>query len=261
MRFLIIGDVIGQPGRNALRELLPKLKDEKKVDVVLANVENSAGGFGITRKVYDQLKDYGVDVMTSGNHIWDKKEVLQFINDVPDLLRPANYPEGVPGKGYGIFEKNGKTFAVINLMGRVFMDSSLDNPFRIFDRIFNEIKSRTPIILVDFHGEATSEKWAFGIYADGKVSAVYGTHTHVPTADECILKGGTAYTTDVGMTGPWYSVIGMHHKEPIERFLYGLPRRFKVEEKEKVVFNALLVDIDDDTGRATYVERIKTFVD
>ena len=260
MKFLIIGDIIGRPGRKALRELLPKLKEELNYNVVIANVENSAGGFGITKKVYKELKDLGIDVLTSGNHIWDKKEVFEFIDQTQDLLRPANYPPGVPGRGYGIYEKNNIKFAVINLMGKVYMDCNLENPFRVFDKIYEEVSKETNIILVDFHAEATSEKWCFGIYADGKVSVVYGTHTHVPTADEFILKNGTGYVSDVGMTGVWYSAIGMKPKQAIERILYSLPRRLEVEDKGEIVFNAILVDIDEETGKTKSIERIKRFL-
>ncbi len=260
MKFLIIGDVIGRPGRKALKVFLPKLKEELCYDVVIANVENSAGGFGITKKVYKELKEIGVDVMTSGNHIWDKKEVFEFIDSTPDLLRPANYPTGAPGKGYGIYEKNGIKFAVINLMGKVFMDCNLDNPFRVFDRVYEKVSKETHIILVDFHAEATSEKWCFGIYADGKVSMVYGTHTHVPTADEFILKNGTGYVSDVGMTGVWYSAIGMKPKQAIEKMLTSLPRRFEVEEKGEIIFNAILVDIDRETGKTKSIGRVKRFL-
>ena len=257
MRFLILGDIVGKPGRKAVAQLLGSLRERERADVVIANVENAAGGFGITKKVYEELKSYGIDLFTSGNHIWDKKEVYEFIDKAEDLLRPANYPPGVPGKGYGVYEKGGRRFALINLMGRIFLDPNLDNPFRIFDSIYEELLKETKVIVVDFHAETTSEKWAFGIYVDGRASVVYGTHTHVPTADETILKKGTAYVTDVGMTGAMYSVIGMHSKEPIERFLYALPRRFKVEEKEGVVLNALVVDIDEDTGRAREIRRIR----
>jgi metallophosphoesterase (TIGR00282 family) len=260
MRFLIIGDIVGRPGRRAVAKVMEEIREEEGVEVVLANVENAAGGFGITRKVYEELKNMGIDVFTSGNHIWDKKEVLDFIDSSPDLLRPANYPEGVPGRGYGIFEKDGRRFAVINLMGRVFMDSGLENPFRVFDSIYKEVSRETKVVLVDFHAEATSEKWAFALYADGRASVVYGTHTHVPTADEMVLKGGTAYVTDVGMTGSLYSVIGMRPKEPIERFLLAMPRRFQVEEKGEVVFNAVVVEVEEDTGRAKSIKRIKRSV-
>ena len=257
MRFLIFGDIVGKPGRRTVSRLLPSLRERFNPDVVIANVENSAGGFGITKKVYKELKSMGIDLFTSGNHIWDKKEIYDFINEAQDLLRPANYPEGVPGRGYGIFEKNGVKFALINLMGRIFLDPNLDNPFRVFDEIYEEVSKETKVILVDFHAETTSEKNAFGLYVDGRASVVYGTHTHVPTADEMILKKGTAYITDVGMTGGLYSVIGMHGEEPLYRFLYGLPKRFKVEEKEDTVLNALLVDVDESTGKATHIERIQ----
>ncbi|HIQ48846.1 MAG TPA: TIGR00282 family metallophosphoesterase [Aquifex aeolicus] len=260
MRILAIGDIIGKPGRKALREFLPKLKEEIAYDVVIANVENAAGGFGLTRKVYEELMDMGVDIMTSGNHIWDKKEIYQFIDDTENLLRPANYPEGVPGRGYGVFKKNGIKFAVINLMGRVFMDYNLENPFKVFDKIYEEVSRETNLVIVDFHAEATSEKWAFGIYVDGRASLVYGTHTHVPTADELILKKGTGYVSDVGMTGVWYSAIGMKPKEPIEKFLTGLPRRFEVEDKGEIVLNAILVDLDETTGKTKSIERIKRFL-
>ena len=260
MKFLIIGDIIGRPGRKALRELLPKLKNELSYDIVIANVENAAGGFGITKKVYKELKDIGIDIMTSGNHIWDKKEIFEFIDDATDLLRPANYPEGTPGRGYSIFEKRGIKFAVINLMGKAFMDCNLENPFRIFDKIYEEISKETKIILVDFHAETTAEKWCFGIYVDGKVSTVYGTHTHIPTADEFILKNGTGYVTDVGMTGVWYSAIGMKPKQAIERMLTALPKRLEVEDKGEIMFNAILVDIDEKAGKTKSIERIKRFV-
>ena len=261
MRFLIIGDIVGRPGRKAVSVVIDEIKREERIDVTLANVENAAGGFGITKKVYEELKIIGIDILTSGNHIWDKKEVLQFIDSAEDLLRPANYPEGVPGRGYGVFEANGKKFAVVNLMGRVFMDSGLEDPFRTFDRIYEALSKETKVIVVDFHAEATSEKWAFGIYVDGRASVVYGTHTHVPTADETLLRHGTAYVTDVGMTGPWYSVIGMRAKEPIERFLLSMPRRFQVEEKGEVVFNAVVVEVDEDSGRAVEIKRIKRFLE
>ncbi|MDW8066514.1 MAG: TIGR00282 family metallophosphoesterase [Aquificaceae bacterium] len=258
MRFLIFGDIIGKPARKALRYFLAGYRDF--VDAVIVNVENAAGGFGITKSVYDELLSMGVDVMTSGNHIWDKKEVYTFIDQVDNLLRPANYPSGVPGKGYGIYQKNGVSFAVVNLMGRSLLDSNLDNPFLLFDRLYEELSKETPIILVDFHAETTSEKWAFGIYADGRASVVYGTHTHVPTADQVILKKGTAYVSDVGMTGCWYSAIGMKPEEAIKRFTKGIPQKYEVEEKEDVVLNAIVVEVDDTTGRAKNIERIQKYI-
>jgi len=257
MKFLVVGDIIGKPGRKALKYYA--ISHPGTFDVLVVNVENSAGGFGINKKVYEELKAIGVDVMTSGNHIWDKKEVLEFIN-TSDLLRPANYPEGAPGRGYGIYEKKGVKFAVINLMGRVFMDPNLENPFSTFDRIYEEIREQTPIILVDFHGEATSEKSAFGIYADGRASLVYGTHTHVPTADQVILKKGTGYVSDVGMSGCWYSAIGMKSEDVIRKFLTGLPQRFEVEEKEDVVFNGVLAEIDEGSGKCSRIERVQKYI-
>ncbi len=258
MRLFVVGDIIGKPGRRALKYMLKGYRD--LVDLVLVNVENAAGGFGITKKVYEELKSLGVDFMTSGNHIWDKKEVYEFIDSVKDLLRPANYPDGVPGKGYGLFEKDGVKFALINLMGRSLLDSNLDNPFRVFDRIYQEVSKITNIIIVDFHAETTSEKWAFGLYVDGRASLVYGTHTHVPTADHTILKHGTGYITDVGMSGCWYSVIGMKSKEAIERFLKGIPQKYEVEEKEDVIFNGLLVDIDNISGKTLRIERLQYYI-
>ncbi|WP_448583402.1 TIGR00282 family metallophosphoesterase [Thermocrinis sp.] len=257
MKFLIVGDIVGKPGRKALKYYA--ISHPNSFDVLVVNVENSAGGFGINRKVYEELKSIGVDVMTSGNHIWDKKEVFEFIS-ADDLLRPANYPPNVPGKGYGIYEKHGIKFAVINLMGRVFLDTHLENPFHTFEQIYQEVSKQTPIILVDFHAEATSEKWAFGLYVDGRASVVFGTHTHVPTADEIILKKGTGFVSDVGMSGCWYSVIGMKADNVINKFLTGLPQRYEVEEKEDVVFNAILVDIHENSGKCLSIQRIQKYI-
>ncbi|MFN3813572.1 MAG: TIGR00282 family metallophosphoesterase [Aquificaceae bacterium] len=258
MKVLAVGDIIGKPGRMAIRYVLEKLKGT--FDVVIVNVENAAGGFGLTKEVYSELKSYGIDLMTSGNHIWDKKEIHEFIDNVPDLLRPANYPYGVPGKGYGIFDKNNVKFALINLMGRVFLDTNLDSPFSSFDRIYEEVSKETKIILVDFHAETTSEKWAFGIYVDGRASFVFGTHTHVPTADQIILKYGTGYISDIGMSGCWYSVIGMKPKEAIERFLKGIPKKYEVEERGDLVFNGVVADIDEASGRTTNIKRLQYYI-
>jgi len=257
MKLLIVGDIIGKPGRKALKHYT--ISHPNSFDVLIVNVENSAGGFGINRRVYEELKSMGVDVMTSGNHIWDKKEVLEFI-DVEDLLRPANYPPKVPGKGYGVYQKNGIKFAVINLMGRVFLDPHLENPFYTFDRLYEEVSKQTPIILVDFHAEATSEKYAFGMYADGRASVVFGTHTHVPTADQIVLRNGTGFVSDVGMSGCWYSVIGMKPEQIINKFLTGIPQRYEVEEKEDVVFNAILADIDESSGKCLSIQRIQKYI-
>ncbi len=259
MRLLIVGDVIGEPGRRALAHILRDLRKNENIDIVITNVENLAGGFGITEKVYSYIKSLGVDIMTSGNHIWDKKEILKFIDSADVLLRPANYPVGVPGRGYGIFQKGGVRYCVINLMGRIFLDCNLENPFRTFDYIYEEVKNIADIIVVDFHAEATSEKWAFAIHVDGRATVVYGTHTHVPTADECILPKGTAYVTDVGMTGPWYSVIGMKADQPLRKFIYGLPQKYEVAGGD-LIFNSIVVDVNESTGKAENIRRIKRLI-
>ncbi|WP_457640584.1 TIGR00282 family metallophosphoesterase [Persephonella sp.] len=253
MKFLIIGDVIGRTGRNALKEFLPSLLKEEQPDLVIANGENSAGGFGITKKVYDELLSLGIDVITSGNHIWDKKEVLKFIDQEERLLRPANYPPSALGRGYGVYTKDNKKIAVINLMGRVFMGIPLDCPFRKFDEIYEELKDTVDYIIVDFHGEATSEKMAFGYYVDGRADIVFGTHSHVPTADEQILPKGTAYITDVGLTGAVHSVIGMKIEEPIQKFITGMPIKYEVATKG-FLLNCLIVEIDE---TETKIKRVK----
>lgn len=243
MRFLLIGDVIGRTGRTALKHFLPVLISEENIDFVVANGENAAGGFGITKKVFNELIFLNIDVITSGNHIWDKKEVLEFIDSEHRLLRPANYPPGTPGNGYGIYEKNGEKVAVINLMGRVFMGIPLDCPFRKFDEIYEEVKDKADYIIVDFHAETTSEKTAFGFYVDGRADIVFGTHSHVQTSDEIFLPKGTAYITDVGLTGALYSVIGMKIEEPIEKFLTGMPRKYEVATGD-LLFQGLIVDTE-----------------
>ncbi|ACO04861.1 MAG TPA: TIGR00282 family metallophosphoesterase [Persephonella sp.] len=253
MKFLIIGDVIGRTGRNALREFLPSLIDKEEPDFIIANGENAAGGFGITKKVLDELLSMGIDVITSGNHIWDKKEIVQFIDQEERLLRPANYPPSALGRGYGIYKKNDKRIAVINLMGRVFMGIPLDCPFRTFDEIYEKIKDTVDYIVVDFHAEATSEKMAFGYYVDGKADIVFGTHSHVPTADEQILPKGTAYITDVGLTGAVHSVIGMKIDQPIQKFLTGMPVKYEVATGG-YLFHAIVVEKTDEK---TEIRRIK----
>jgi len=252
MRFLLIGDIIGRPGRNALKKFLPGLIEKYKIDFVVANAENAAGGFGLTPKVYNQLIKLKIDVLTSGNHIFDKKEIFEII-EKENLLRPANYPPDAPGKGYGIFEKNSKKVAVINLMGRVFMGIPLDCPFRRFDEIYEEIKNKVDYIIVDFHAEATSEKMAFGYYVDGRADIVFGTHSHVATADEKTLINGTVYITDVGLTGAYHSVIGMKIDEPIKKFLTGIGKRYEVSTKG-FLFNALFVEKEDNIIK---IEKIK----
>ncbi len=255
MRILFIGDIVGRPGRELVRQGLGALVDHHAIDLVIANAENAAAGFGITREIGDQLLEWGVDVMTSGNHIWDKKESLDYIGAESRLLRPANYPAGAPGNGsYLARAKDGQTVGVINVMGRVFM-GLLDDPFRIVLEEIEELKPRARIIFVDFHAEATSEKVAMGWHVDGKVTAVVGTHTHVQTADERILPNGTAYLTDVGMTGPHDSVIGVDIPAALGKFINGLPARFETAT-ENPRLNAVMIEADEQTGRATDIERL-----
>ena len=255
MRILFIGDIVGKPGRDLLRRGLRPLIDHFGVEFVIANVENSAAGFGITKDIGDSIVEWGVDVMTSGNHIWDKKEVLDYIPTERRLLRPANYPAGVPGHGAHVAQSgDGRSVGVINVMGRVFM-LNIDDPFQIVLREIEAMRARTRIIIVDFHAEATSEKIAMGWHLDGKVTLVVGTHTHVQTADERILPNGTAYLTDAGMTGPHDSIIGMERQPALARFLSGMPSRFEPATGNPRL-NGVIVDADDKTGRAVAVRRI-----
>ena len=255
MRILFIGDIVGKPGRELLRKGLRPLVDHHGVEFVIANVENSANGFGITKDIGDTILEWGVDVMTSGNHIWDKKEAIDYIPTEPRLLRPANYPAGVPGRGAYVAQSgDGRAVGVINAMGRVFM-LNIDDPFQIVPREIEAMRSRTKIIIVDFHAEATSEKIAMGWHLDGKVTLVVGTHTHVQTADERILPNGTAYLTDAGMTGPHDSIIGMEREPALARFLNGMPSRFEPATGNPRL-NGVIVDADDKTGRAVAVRRI-----
>lgn len=251
--FLFIGDIIGHPGRRALRRCLPRLREKYSPDFIVANAENAAGGVGITEEVGTELLGL-VDVLTSGNHVWDKKEALPYLDREPRLLRPANYPSPNPGKGSYILESTrGWKAGVLNLQGRVFMEP-LDCPFRVADGEVAKLRTMTPIIVVDFHAEATSEKQALGWHLDGKVSAVIGTHTHVPTADERILPRGTAYITDVGMVGGYHSVIGIRPEQAVARFLTARPQRFE-PEKEGLVFSSVYIEVDAATGRALSVHR------
>jgi metallophosphoesterase (TIGR00282 family) len=255
MRILFIGDIIGRPGRELVRKGLRPLVEHHAVDFVIANAENSAAGFGVTKDIGDTLLEYGVDVMTSGNHVWDKKEALDYIATQPKLLRPANYPAGVPGRGSYIAQTgDGRAVGVINVMGRVFMQP-LDDPFAVVLKEIDAIKGRTRVIVVDFHAEATSEKIAMGWHLDGKVTLVVGTHTHVQTADERILPNGTAYLTDSGMTGPHDSIIGMEREPALYRFLTGLPSKFEPATGNPRL-NGVLVEADDKTGRAVKVLRL-----
>ena len=255
VRILFIGDIVGRPGRDLVKRGLPGLVEHHSIDVVIANAENAAAGFGITREIGDQLLDWGVDVMTSGNHVWDKKEALDYIGTESRLLRPANYPAGVPGNGsYLARTKDGQTIGVINVMGRVFMQN-IDDPFAIVLREIEKLRDRTRTIFVDFHAEATSEKIAMGWHLDGRVTAVIGTHTHVQTADERILPKGTGYLTDVGMTGPHDSVIGVEIEPALGRFLNALPARFETATGNPRL-NAVVIESDPQSGRATDIDRI-----
>lgn len=254
LRVLLTGDTVARAGRRVLEERLLDLRAEREIDFVVSNVENAAAGFSITPRIAEDLLAAGVDVMTSGNHIFDKKEVLDYIEKQPRLLRPANYPPGVPGKGRWVGKIRGIPIAVINVQGRVFMPPS-DDPFRSVDAQLHALEPSVKVILVDVHAEATSEKMAMGRYLDGRVSAVVGTHTHVQTADEQILPEATAYITDLGMTGPHDGVIGTQTQIVIERFLKGLAPKLEPCEGE-IKLNGLIVDVDETTGRALRVERL-----
>src|SRR5258707_11772395 len=255
MRILFIGDIVGRPGRELVRDGLRGLVEYHSIDFVIANAENAAAGFGITREIGDQLLDWGVEVMTSGNHIWDKKEALDYIGAEPRLLRPANYPAGAPGNGSYLARTRGDcSVGVVNVMGRVFM-LNIDDPFTVVLREVQALKERTRIVFVDFHAEATSEKIAMGWHLDGRATAVVGTHTHVQTADERILPKGTAYLTDVGMTGPHDSIIGVDIQAALGRFLTALPARFETAT-ENPRLNAVIVEADQQTGLAADIERV-----
>ena len=255
MNILFIGDIIGRPGRELIRVGLRALVERYSLDLVIANAENSAAGFGITKDIGDTLLEWGIDVMTSGNHIWDKKEAMPYIAGEPRLLRPANYPAGVPGRGSYVAQTgDGRAVGVINVRGRVFM-LNIDDPFAVVLREIEAIRHRTRVIIVDFHAEATSEKVAMGWHLDGKVTAVLGTHTHVQTADERVLPGGTAYLTDAGMTGPHDSIIGMEKEPSLARFLNAMPSRFEPATGNPRL-NGAVIEADDKTGRATNITRI-----
>jgi metallophosphoesterase (TIGR00282 family) len=254
MRILFIGDIVGSPGRRIVSERLADLIAQRQVELTVANAENAASGFGITPRLTEELLAAGIDVLTGGNHIWDRKEILEYFPHQPRLLRPANYPPGAPGSGLYIgATRAGAGYAVLNLQGRTFM-ADIECPFRAADRELAKVPSDVRVVLVDMHAEATSEKQAMGWYLDGKVSAVIGTHTHVATADERVLVGGTAYITDVGMTGPHDAVIGMEKQRMIQRFLDALPARFDVAEGD-VQMNTVLLEVDPATGRARSIER------
>ena len=260
MRILFIGDIVGRPGRELVRRGVGGLVNFHAADIVVANAENAAAGFGITREIGDQILGWGVDVMTSGNHIWDKKEAIDYIGAEPRLIRPANFPAGVPGNGsYLARTADGRTAGVVNVMGRVFM-LNIDDPFAVVLKEIEAMRQRTRVIFVDFHAEATSEKIAMGWHLDGKVTAMVGTHTHVQTADERLLPKGTAYLTDVGMTGPHDSVIGVEIAPALGRFLNAMPARFETATANPRL-NAVLIEADEKTGLATDIERLSYSLD
>lgn len=255
MKILIIGDIVGNTGVNKVKQVLPQYIKENNIDFVIANGENSADGMGITSKIFKDLMIAGVNVVTMGNHTWGKKDIFNIIEE-KNLLRPANYPKTVLGKGYDIYECNGKKICVINLIGRVDMNVLSENPFIVVKDIINEIRNNANIIIVDFHAEATAEKIAMGYYLDGEITCLYGTHTHVQTADEQILEKGTAYITDIGMTGPRKSVIGMEVGVSIKRFVTTLPERYKLSDDKKAFMNGCLLEINDKNCRAENIKRI-----
>ena len=252
MRILAVGDLVGECGLNRLKQTLPRIKEEKMIDFVIVNAENVSGGMGITIKDFNELLKLGIDVITMGNHTWAKKDIFEFI-DNPKLLRPANYSKGIVGKGMNIYECKGKKIAVINLIGRTDMNVLSENPFTVVENLLKEIK--VDIVIIDFHAEATAEKIAMKYFLDGKATVLFGTHTHVQTADEKKKKKGLGYITDLGMTGPKESVIGMNKEASIKRFLTSLPERYKVAEGESI-FNACIFEINEDNCRTIKIERI-----
>jgi hypothetical protein len=254
MKILAVGDIVGKTGIQKLKETLPEVIKENNIDFVIVNGENSAEGMGLTEKMYREILDLNVNVITMGNHTWGKKEIFNFIDEKP-IVRPANYARNNPGKGYDIYEVKGKKIAVINLIGRVTMGVLSENPFLIAKDIVTDIKDKTDIIIIDIHAEATAEKIALGYYLDGEVSIIFGTHTHVQTADEKILEKGTGYITDIGMTGPEKSVIGMDIEASIKRFETSLPEKYKVAEGNGM-FNSCLFEVDDNTNKVVKIERI-----
>jgi metallophosphoesterase (TIGR00282 family) len=264
VKLLFIGDIVGQPGRRAVNELLPRLREQHALDFVITNGENSAGGSGITPKTAAEIFSAGVDVITSGDHLWDQKEVMELLTGEKRFLRPLNYPTDVPGRGCGVFEVqspgskvNGPlAVAILNLQGRTFMQPPLDNPFPLAAEAVKHLRERTKIVFVDFHAEATSEKIALARFLDGQVSAVVGTHTHVQTADEQIFPGGTAYLSDAGFTGPHESVLGREIEPVIKKFLTGMPQRFEVA-KNRVLLQGAVIEIDDVSGRSLKIQRVQ----
>jgi len=255
MKVLFVGDIIGKLGRKICEDLLPGLTREFAPDLMIVNGENSAHGYGITENIYKDLVEMGFGVITMGNHVWDKKDLVINIDKMPLLVRPANYPPSVPGKEHIIVNVKGTKVGIINLSGRTFMQA-LDCPFRAAERIAAEIRKETPLIIVDMHAEATSEKCALAWFLDGKVSGVLGTHTHVMTADERILPGGTAFISDIGMVGGYESIIGMNRKQILKRFVTQLPEKFEPVDEGPGLFNAVILEIDPQSGKALKIERI-----
>lgn len=254
MKILAVGDIVGESGVRKLKEELPRIKKEKNIDFVITNGENSAGGMGLTERNFKDIMEAGTNVVTMGNHTWGKKEIFKFI-DHPKLIRPANYPKGVVGKGYSIYNCKDKKIAVINLLGRVYINILSDNPFLVAKEIVEKIKDEVDIIIIDFHAEATGEKITLGHYLDGKVTAIYGTHTHVQTADERILPKGTGFISDIGMTGPKNSALGMDISVVIKRFETALPERYKMAKGE-CMLNGVIFDVDDNTNKVKKITRI-----
>ncbi len=253
----MIGDIVGSAGRGILRKALPAVRARFDVEYCVANVENAAGGFGVTKEVCDEILDLGIDCLTSGNHIWDKKEILGVVDLIPQLLRPLNYPARQPGRGshVGKTRRSGVPVATLNLSGRVFMHGAMDDPFEAGQREVERLRGEAKVILVDMHGEATSEKTAIAYHLDGLVSAVVGTHTHVPTCDQRLLPRGTAYLTDLGMTGPYDSIIGVEKEAVLHRFLTGMPSRFETAKGDPR-FAAAVITVDPQTGRASAIDRL-----
>jgi metallophosphoesterase (TIGR00282 family) len=261
MNLLFIGDVVGAPGRRALEKALLGTIDRHRIDFTIVNIENAAGGFGLTLELFQELSRLPIDVFSSGNHIWDKKDIFEALNSSDRLLRPANYPPGNPGRGWTVQSTAaGIRVGVLNLQGQVFMPANADSPFRIADEELARAGDDLRVILVDMHAEATSEKEAMGWYLDGRVSAVVGTHTHVPTADETVRPGGTAYITDVGMTGAYEGVIGFTRDRIIEKFLSQTPRAFETAKKD-IRLSGVVIDVDEETGRARKIQRLQARVD
>lgn len=256
MKILFIGDIVGAPGRRLIKELVPKITKKRSIDMVIANAENAAGGSGITPTIAEELFGYGIDVITSGDHIWKRKEIVDELDSQPFILRPLNYPENVPGKGSCIFKtEDGVQVGVLNLVGRVFMEA-VECPFRLGMAEIEKLRKKTRIIVVDIHAEATSEKIALSYYFDGLITALCGTHTHVPTADEKVTEKGTAYITDLGMTGPHKSVIGRRAEQILTRFITQLPTRFQMAD-EDLRLQGVVIDVDEKTGRALSIKRIE----